>query len=596
MRESGYKDANKLSEALAQITKMPALSAGTLQDAAGVIADIGCNALNTHRIGVWSTADGVNKLKSITYYDVATRKHAVQDDLDISNCPEYICRLQSERLVIISDALKPNPLSPVLDGYGPNIRAMLDAPIRIGGKLAGVVCIEQDRCDEYPEKREWTIEEQNFASSLADFMALAIGSAEWRALMHGMLEAVNQAAVCLLTEESNEDIKIPIMAGMEFLGRALDVDRVHIWQLESKNDIVNFIHAYCWASETGKQKAPMPAGISFPFGDKPEWERRFMRGEYVGGIVSKMQRDYQEFFDNYGVKSTVIIPLFINERFWGLFSVDNCFRERDFTEDEITILRTISLMMASAINRRILSNEIKEAHESTKQRLGTLVEERTRELALQTTTLNTLFDSIPDLIFVKDLNLRYTQCNKSLLEHFARREEDIIGRGDTDASGIGFSDEEAREFNERDRKVIEERETDVIEELVPRADGVKMLFETIKMPLILDGDVVGILGIARDITKRKEAERVLAANYEYSKKLTDALAKITKSPNISAGNLKAAANMIAEIGCNALGTHRVGIWSTTDEAKTLKSITYYDVSTGEYDVQDERIYRAVRNM
>ena len=114
-----------------------------------------------------------------------------------------------------------------------------------------------------------------------------------------------------------------------------------------------------------------------------------------------------------------------------------------------------------------------------------------------------------------------------------------------------------------------------------------MFFETIKIPLILNGDVVGILGIARDITKRKEAERILAASYEYSKKLTDALARITKSPNISAGNLKAAAAVIAKIGCDALNTHRVGIWSTTDEAKTLKSITYYDISTGEYAVQDD---------
>jgi len=148
---------------------------------------------------------------------------------------------------------------------------------------------------------------------------------------------------------------------------------------------------------------------------------------------------------------------------------------------------------------------------SAGRKLEELVKERTHELTLKTTTLATLFDSIPDLIFTKDLNLRYTQCNKSLLEHFAKNKEEIIGKGDTD--GVGFTEEETAKYNENDYKVINECKTVVVEELVPRADGVKLLYETIKMPLILDGSVVGILGIARDVTKRKETtEAALAAS------------------------------------------------------------------------------------
>jgi len=140
------------------------------------------------------------------------------------------------------------------------------------------------------------------------------------------------------------------------------------------------------------------------------------------------------------------------------------------------------------------------------KRLETLVKERTHELALQTATLITLFDSIPDIIFVKDLDLRYIQCNKSMLEYFNRSRENIIGKGDTDVGGIGFSEEEARQFHERDYRVIEERNTIVAEELLLRADGEKMLFEVIKAPLIVEGEPKGVLGIARDVTKRKEME------------------------------------------------------------------------------------------
>jgi len=183
MKKSDSDYAHKLSDALAQITKLPALSAGILADAANVIAEIGAHALNTHRVGLWRTTEEAKVLTSVAFYDTSTKMHAVQGDFDVSNRTQYVNILKSERLLVIGDIREPNPLSDLVDEYGPNICSLLDAPIRIGGKLAGVVCIEQDRCEEFPEKREWTIEEQNFASSLADFMAVAIESAERHTLL-----------------------------------------------------------------------------------------------------------------------------------------------------------------------------------------------------------------------------------------------------------------------------------------------------------------------------------------------------------------------------------------------------------------------------
>jgi len=179
--DSGY--AHKLNDALAQITKLPALSSGILADAANVIAEIGAHALNTNRVGLWRTTEEAKVLTSIAFYDMSTKMHAVQGDFDVLNRTQYVNILKSERLLVINDIREPNPLSDLVNEYGPNICSLLDSPIRIGGKLAGVVCIEQDRCREFPEKREWTIEEQNFASSLADFMAVAIESAERHLLL-----------------------------------------------------------------------------------------------------------------------------------------------------------------------------------------------------------------------------------------------------------------------------------------------------------------------------------------------------------------------------------------------------------------------------
>ena len=178
MSNIGYEYANKLGNVLAKITRTPDFSAGTLADYAGIIAKEGCIALGTSRVGIWSTTEETKLLKSIAYYDMSMKEHAIQEDFNLTSRGEYKKLLLSERLIVINDIGQGNTLSDVMDEYGPNICSMLDAPIRVDGKLAGVVCIEQDRCGDFPEKREWTIEEQNFASSLADFMALAITGAE----------------------------------------------------------------------------------------------------------------------------------------------------------------------------------------------------------------------------------------------------------------------------------------------------------------------------------------------------------------------------------------------------------------------------------
>ena len=212
------------------------------------------------------------------------------------------------------------------------------------------------------------------------------------------------------------------------------------------------------------------------------------------------------------------------------------------------------------------------------RQLEELVKKRTHELALQTATLSTLFDSIPDMIFTKDTELKFMHCNKSLLEHFGLNKEDIIGKKDMNSLWMSFelSDNE----DDVDRKVINEGQQYIVEEHIPCVDGTSPLFETIKMPLMLNGSAIGVLGIARDITKRKEMEQKMLSTYVYAKKLSDALAKITKSPTISAGILSDAANAVAREGCNALNAHRIGIWSFDETAHCLNIISFYDVFSG----------------
>jgi len=314
-----------------------------------------------------------------------------------------------------------------------------------------------------------------------------------------LLRAVNQAATLLLTTDEKEDLNSLLMASMKLIGNSIYADRIQIWRYEETGDDMILTNRYLWLSEMGARKAPIPADRGYSFKEKSDLISQFKDGIYTNSPVTELTHVERKFIFTHDLRSLVIIPLFLDNQLWGLFTMEDCVYERKLSEDELEILRSLSLMMATVITRH------------------TLVEKRTKELALQTSLLTTFFDTLPDHVYVKDLDSKYIQCNKGVCEYFMRNRKDIIGKGDTD--GLGLSLEEANKFMEMDRRVIDGGKEIRFEQLVPGADGSIIQVETIKTPLFIDGSIIGILGISRDITYHKEVEKKLADDLEYIKAL-----------------------------------------------------------------------------
>ncbi|WP_340818389.1 PAS domain S-box protein [Methanolobus sp. WCC4] len=121
--------------------------------------------------------------------------------------------------------------------------------------------------------------------------------------------------------------------------------------------------------------------------------------------------------------------------------------------------------------------------------------------------LRTLVDTIPDLIWLKDADGVYLSCNTKFERFFGAKEEDISGKTDYD-----FVDRELADFfRQKDVKAMEAGKPSVNEELITYADdGHEEYLETIKCPMYdSNGKIIGVLGVGRDITGRKEAQDAL---------------------------------------------------------------------------------------
>jgi PAS domain S-box-containing protein len=136
-----------------------------------------------------------------------------------------------------------------------------------------------------------------------------------------------------------------------------------------------------------------------------------------------------------------------------------------------------------------------------------VTERRRAEEELQRTAnlLRAVADETTDAVFVKDRNGKYLLMNEAAARFVGKSVVEVVGKDDTEL----FDPEGARRLMEWDRQVMESGRAVTVEEVVTAA-GVTRTFQSTKAPYRDGaGNVIGLVGISRDVTERKRAEEAL---------------------------------------------------------------------------------------
>lgn len=137
----------------------------------------------------------------------------------------------------------------------------------------------------------------------------------------------------------------------------------------------------------------------------------------------------------------------------------------------------------------------------------TEIKRKEQELEIEKSQLRALINTIPDPVWLKDLDGVYLICNSVFENLFGAKESEIIGKTDYD-----FVDKKtADSFRENDLKSIEANGPSRNEETLRfAANGYTALFETIKNPMYnVTGQLIGVLGIARNISQWRKDQHDL---------------------------------------------------------------------------------------
>ena len=211
-----------------------------------------------------------------------------------------------------------------------------------------------------------------------------------------LLNMVNNVTYILLSVNDEEAFKTAVLKSFELIGNCLDADRVQILRNEVLDGDLQCILMYEWLSLYANSCINQPIGTSLSYNISQEWKQLFMRGEHINAPLSALPEKLGSFFKSFEIKSIVIIPMFLENNLWGLFSIDDCQKERTFSDDEIHILMSLGLMMTNAINKNLQSAKTRETNER----------------------VQVMFNAMPLGASYIDVNYNILDCNDEMLKIF----------------------------------------------------------------------------------------------------------------------------------------------------------------------------------
>jgi len=324
---------------------------------------------------------------------------------------------------------------------------------------------------------------------------------QYRLKMQEMISAISASFIEVPPEKVDETI----IAALKMIGKQAGADRCFILLLSPDETII--VQSYRWSAKDDVASVRWldnrPAQIYPWVHQKVILNREIIHVPRIAELPPEAQVE-KATWEKMGICSELIIPLSAGERVFGMIGFNGIGREIRWESEDIEFLKTMGHVFASFLSR-IKAEEALNKGQAELNRTNNL--------------LKTVFDSAIDMIFVKDREGHYLMVNPANVKMLNMPSSAIIGHKDSEI----LPQEMAREFEKQDEQVYASGQAIRFEEYYPFL-GKERYYSTIKSPFYdADGHVIGLVGIAHDITEQKKAAEVL----EYRLKLNELIATIS---------------------------------------------------------------------
>ncbi|MGQ9673447.1 MAG: PAS domain S-box protein, partial [Candidatus Aminicenantales bacterium] len=465
------RDAFRYQSALLDLAK---LSFSSLDRAFGLITEIDARTLDVDRVSIWLFEPGH---KSIVCQDLFLKKESRHEQgltLQAKDYPRYFQALEESRVVAADDVLSDIRTSEFSETYLKplGISSMMDVPVRRHGRLIGIVCHEHTG-----PTRTWTVDEQNFAISISDIVAVTLEEWERRRTekVNRSVFKISEAAI------SSRNLDALYRSIHQIIAELMPAQNFYIALYDSTRDILSFPY---FVDEHDTPPGPKPLG-------KGLTEYVLRRGRPLLAspeVFAELERQGE--VESIGAPSIdwLGVPLNIDGQTIGVLVVQSYAEGVRYGREEMNLLKFVSDQIAMAIHRQKSTEEM---------------EERER-------FLSSIFESIQDGISILDEEYRIIRVNPAVEKWYAHALP-LQGKRCFEAYHLRKNNCEVCPT----RKTLETGQAAY--EVVPRIGPEGKItgwLDLFSFPLIdkATGQMKGIIEYVRDITERKQTEDRLQAS------------------------------------------------------------------------------------
>ena len=296
-----------------------------------------------------------------------------------------------------------------------------------------------------------------------------------------ILKAVGLAAERLLTDASWEECVEEVL---ERLGRATGVDLIYMSVVKNERPFTTGSTILSWTTPGGGEvEESFRQGLGLP--DRVQlfacWKDRLQSGQSLQGRVRELPDQEREILNAWGVRSFVVVPIFVEGRLRGYLSLEDGDGDREWLSAEIEALKTAARTFGASIQTR--QAEIALA----------LSEEKYRDL----------LDNATDLIQSVSPDGQFLYVNRAWKEAlgYAGGEVQKLKLWDVVRQGSGVGEDVVQRILAGDGRGR-------IEAIFVTSEGAEIYVEGTINSRFVDGLPVATRGIFRDITDRKLIDRM----------------------------------------------------------------------------------------
>ena len=174
-----------------------------------------------------------------------------------------------------------------------------------------------------------------------------------------LLNTLNTMSALLLEPEIDK-FQENVFDAARMLAEVAEVDRVYIWKNHTLGDELFCSQIFEWSEDAAPQQGgEFTTNISYNE-IMTGLEELLSGGGSVNAIVREMPPEHQAHLTPQGIVSILIVPIFLHNKFWGFIGLDDCRKERGFSESEEMILHSAGRIIVNALQRNEMLQNIRE--------------------------------------------------------------------------------------------------------------------------------------------------------------------------------------------------------------------------------------------